>query len=113
MVNTRNDNPEDSRLFKGGCGCGPGCSPDLREQEGPSADDLARFSDEYGYCPECGEEVWDVVEFCPSCRATIGGRVKSEFRTPRQQQMEQRWIIVLILILVFGFAGGYALLRFL
>jgi len=36
--------------------------------EGPSEEDLERFSrEDTGYCPECGEEVWDDAPQCKAC----------------------------------------------
>ena len=36
--------------------------------EGPSQEDIERFSrDETGFCPDCGEEVWDDAPQCNAC----------------------------------------------
>lgn len=37
------------------------------DDDGPSADDLARLGHEGGYCPACGAEVWDDSQQCPAC----------------------------------------------
>lgn len=44
--------------------------PDIGEgldPEGPSAEDLDRFGDEFVTCPECGKQIYDQVEICPHC----------------------------------------------
>jgi hypothetical protein len=43
------------------------------EDDGPSADDLARFGHESGFCPHCGAEVWDDSQQCPSCGKWMDG----------------------------------------
>ena len=78
--------------------------------EGPSPDDLDRFNaDQSGYCPECGAEVWDNVEICPKCGLPIGGRVRT--RPPSEQWLRQRWILLVIIVLVALLSGAVALVR--
>jgi uncharacterized membrane protein YvbJ len=55
--------------------------------EGPSHEDIERFSDqETGFCPKCGNEIWDDVSKCPSCGIWLQGNtshrdpISSEFR---------------------------------
>ena len=36
-------------------------------EEGPSEDDIARFSDEAMTCPECGSEVYHDSPLCQTC----------------------------------------------
>jgi len=67
--------------------------------EGPSAADIERFSDDTGYCPDCGATISDLSEFCPACGAAVSGRVSG--RPPDEQWFFSRWkqlIIVLVLI---------------
>jgi hypothetical protein len=67
--------------------------------EGPSEDDIERFSRETAYCPDCGEEVWDLADVCPKCYAYVGGNTSS--RSPVQQWFRKRWVaLVLILVLI-------------
>jgi len=60
------------------------------DDEGPSEDDLARFSDGDAYCPDCGSEVHDTAEVCPRCYAYLGGDV-SRFR-PVERDLRSRFI---------------------
>lgn len=40
----------------------------MMEHEDPSQEDIDRFSrSEVGYCPQCGEEVWDDAPQCNAC----------------------------------------------
>lgn len=41
------------------------------DPEGPSAEDLDRFGDEFRTCPRCGEQIYDQAEICPHCRQGI------------------------------------------
>ena len=44
--------------------------PDLDDDldpEGPSAEDLERFSADDRLCPACGSSVYDEASVCPSC----------------------------------------------
>ena len=41
------------------------------DPEGPSADDLERFSGEHRACPSCGSEVYDEATICPVCRTPV------------------------------------------
>jgi len=72
--------------------------------EGPSAEDLTRFGDdEFGYCPECGDEVWDDVTACPSCGEWIEGRVQS--RKPHELQARRRMIALIAIALAILISG--------
>ena len=77
--------------------------------EDPSPEDLDRFSEGEAYCPNCGAQVWDDVEVCPSCGEYIGGRTMR--RSPVEQEFRQRWIVLVIVVLVVLLAGVLALLR--
>jgi hypothetical protein len=50
---------------KGCCG-GRDYGP-VRDDEGPSAADMARFNRETIDCPKCGEEMYDEAEVCLNC----------------------------------------------
>lgn len=69
--------------------------------EGPSDDDLDRFGGDTGYCPKCGEEIWDAAEFCPTCGEHIGGEVST--RQPVEQGCRNRWFILIIITLLIAF----------
>ena len=70
---------------------------------GPSPEDLERFGDDdqNAYCPVCGAEVWDDVEFCPDCGDQIGGRTSSKPLVDRE--LQQRWIILVCVLVLLGF----------
>lgn len=72
--------------------------------EGPSPEDIARFSDTQGYCPDCGEPVYDNAEVCPFCRSMIGGRVMSQ--RPLQTWFDARWKGVVVALTILGLLCG-------
>lgn len=43
------------------------------DPEGPSAEDLDRFGDEFVRCGSCGREVYDQAEVCPRCGGPVAG----------------------------------------
>jgi hypothetical protein len=63
--------------------------------EGPSDEDLARFGDETGFCPDCGARVWDQADVCPVCFAYIGGETS---RRPRAVSAHRRIVVTLVVI---------------
>lgn len=69
--------------------------------EGPSAHDIERFSDETGRCPNCGAEVWDQAEFCPECGDQIGNDISR--LGPIDRDMRNRMFIFIIVLVVIGF----------
>lgn len=71
--------------------------------EGPSPDDLSRFSSDAAYCPDCGEQIYDQAEWCPECGACIGGQTSS--RPPVVADFRQRWMLLVIIIVLLAFLG--------
>lgn len=69
--------------------------------EGPSAQDIERFSDDTGRCPNCGAEVWDQAEFCPECGDQIGSDISR--RSPIDRDLRNRVFILIIALVVIGF----------
>lgn len=69
--------------------------------EGPSLDDLNRFGGDTAYCPECGEEIWDQAEFCPKCRAHLGGRTSSH--PPEVSHFNRLFYIAVAIIALIAF----------
>lgn len=69
--------------------------------EGPSEDDLQRFGDDSGYCPRCGEQIWDNAEVCPACGDMVGGKVSS--RNPIQRERRKQMFIVVAVIVLIAF----------
>jgi uncharacterized membrane protein YvbJ len=76
--------------------------------EGPSEEDIERFSSrETGYCPKCGEEVWDDISKCPSCG--IWMQQGTSHRDPVSTTFRRKSIMLIILVLLVGFL--YSVLR--
>lgn len=71
--------------------------------EGPTDEDVERFSGQGGYCPECGHSVYDDADICPACGAWITGEVSGT--QPFQREVDHRSKIVLVVAILIGFAG--------
>jgi hypothetical protein len=69
--------------------------------EDPGSEDIDRFSSETACCPDCGAEIWDQAEVCPSCYAYLGGNVIS--RTPAQARFRRKWIVLVAILLLLAF----------
>ncbi len=73
--------------------------------EGPSEEDIERFSShETGYCPHCGDEIWDDATRCPSCGIWLQRGISH--RDPITNDMRKRFIVVIIVIVSFAFLYG-------
>ena len=70
--------------------------------EDPTPQDIERFSGETGFCPDCGEEVWDQAGQCPSCGAFPAGQTAT--RHPDQGQLRRRWMVLVAVIALLAFA---------
>ena len=70
--------------------------------EDPTPEDLQRFSAETGFCPDCGEEVWDQAGQCPSCGTLLAGQTAT--RRPVEGRLRRRWIAVVAVIVLVAFA---------
>ncbi|MBC8201574.1 MAG: hypothetical protein H8E86_05950 [Planctomycetes bacterium] len=76
--------------------------------EGPSVEDIERFSShETGYCPRCGEEVWDDISKCPSCG--IWMQQGASHRIPESSAFRKKCIVFIVVLLLVGFI--YSVLR--
>ncbi|MBL9118366.1 MAG: hypothetical protein JNL80_00450 [Phycisphaerae bacterium] len=76
--------------------------------EGPSDDDLRRFGSEVAYCPDCGAEVWDQADVCPTCFAYLGGDTSR-----RRGQRHRRWRTAVILIILASIAVSWVGIHYL
>ncbi|MFG0258335.1 MAG: hypothetical protein ACF8GE_10575 [Phycisphaerales bacterium JB043] len=76
---------------------------DLHEarDEGPSPEDLVRFSRETTVCPACGSEVYDEASVCPSCLRDLSDR--------SSPPGSMRVVVVVVVVIVIL---GLVLLRF-
>jgi hypothetical protein len=75
--------------------------PAMPIDEGPSEEDLDRLSDETGYCPACGAEIWDEAPVCPKCRSVVSGGTLR--RPPREDWFQRRFLAVVALLVVLAF----------
>ncbi|MGD9690974.1 MAG: zinc ribbon domain-containing protein [Phycisphaerales bacterium] len=66
--------------------CGKDHGP-LRDDEGPSEADIARFGDVTRSCPACKKEIYDDAELCYHCGAAIEGAARSSGGMPS-------WVII-------------------
>jgi uncharacterized membrane protein YvbJ len=73
--------------------------------EGPSEEDIQRFSsDQTGFCPDCGEEVWDDISQCPSCGTWL--KNGTSHRDPVTNEFRKKMIIIVVIIILLGFFYG-------
>ena len=69
--------------------------------EGPSPEDIQRFSDETGYCHHCGAEIWDQAEQCPRCKTYQQFGVRS--RPPLEEWFRKRWVLFVVIVVLIAF----------
>lgn len=69
------------------------------DAEGPSAEDVARFSDVTVKCEGCGTELFDDVRECWKCGRAVGGRGSHESGLPTWAVLT----VVGLLILIVGY----------
>ena len=77
--------------------------------EGPSPEDIQRFSGETGFCPACGAEVWDGAPRCPECGRWIDGATQS--RRPEEAEARRRMFALIAILTLIGFGGLLAIIR--
>jgi len=70
--------------------------------EGPSAEDLARFGGETRPCPECATDVYDEASVCPRC-----GHVFEGDGAGAKMPM---WVVVGAIAALLGFLVIYGLM---
>lgn len=69
---------------------------DSDDDEGPSAEDLARFSDPTKVCPECRKEVFDDTAVCYHCGHAFE-------RTSEGSGRPKVWVIVTAVVVLAVF----------
>ncbi len=70
--------------------------------EDPTPEDIERFSGETGFCPDCGEELWDQAGQCPSCGVFLAGQTAT--RDPVEGRLRRGWIVLVAVITLLAFA---------
>jgi len=79
------------------------------DDEGPSPEDLERFSNGAAYCPECGAEVSDLADICPHCGAWIPrGPLRHH---PEVTAIKRKTMVIIAIITLLAFLGLFGLLR--
>lgn len=68
--------------------------------EDPSAEDVDRFGDDSGYCPDCGQEVWDEAWQCPHCGEVIEGRILRDPPSGAASRISAKSVVVLIAAII-------------
>ena len=70
--------------------------------EGPSPEDIERFGrgEETGYCPACGAEIWDLVDFCPKCHESLPGGAAR--RPPLEEHFRRKWIVLVVILMAIA-----------
>lgn len=69
--------------------------------EDPSPEDVDRFGGETGFCPDCGEEIWDQAAACPACGSILG---ETASRHPLAGRARRLWIVIVAVIVLIAFA---------
>ncbi|MBI70001.1 MAG: hypothetical protein CMJ38_08445 [Phycisphaerae bacterium] len=70
--------------------------------EYPSDEDIERFSDETGFCPHCGEEIYDDSDWCPKCDNPLHGNGTGH-RHPLSAIMTKKIGVILLVVLLLAF----------
>lgn len=73
--------------------------------EGPSEEDVERFSrEDTGYCPDCGEEVWDDAPQCKACGSWMDTGASS--RHPIDADFRKQSFAIIGVIVLIAFFWG-------
>ena len=74
--------------------------------EGPSDEDVERFSDESAYCTACGATISDLATICPTCGASMPDGPSVHPPIVRDAQHRATVIVIVLVLLAFlGFFG--------
>jgi uncharacterized protein (DUF983 family) len=76
----------------------------LHRDEHPSQEDIDRFSDETGFCPHCGEEIWDDATQCHACDTWI--ETGTVHDNPTTLFFKKKCSILIIIIILIAFFWG-------
>tara|TARA_B100000579_G_C22475949_1_gene685638 strand:+ start:336 stop:590 length:255 start_codon:yes stop_codon:yes gene_type:complete len=70
--------------------------------EFPSEEDIQRFSDATGFCPDCGEEIYDDSDWCPKCNNSLHKKGTGH-RHPLSNFMTKKIGVIVLVILLLAF----------
>jgi predicted amidophosphoribosyltransferase len=74
----------------------------LHYDEGPSQEDLSRFSsDETGYCPNCGEDIYDDASQCPVCNSWLSEGVSHQDLVSKA--FRKKFLVMIVIVILIGF----------
>ena len=73
--------------------------PPRELDEGPSEDDIERFSNVTRTCPECNKEVFDDAAICYHCGHAFERTTAGSSKSPK-------WIIITVILILAAFAIG-------
>jgi ribosomal protein S27AE len=73
--------------------------------EDPTDADMERFAGDTGFCPHCGEEVWDEAYACPECGEVVEGMVSHQKLDHPSRRLTRKTVIVLVFFLILGMVG--------
>jgi uncharacterized membrane protein YvbJ len=75
--------------------------------ERPSQEDIERFSkDEMGYCPNCGDEIWDDANHCNSCGEWVSGNTLHQ--DPVTRSVNKKLILMITVLVLIAFFWGFS-----
>lgn len=77
--------------------------------EGPSLEDIERFSRGAAHCTDCGAECADDADVCPRCFAYLGG--ETTLRSPLHRDWRWRTAVITVLALLASIALGLGIIR--
>jgi hypothetical protein len=79
----------------------------MTHYEDPSPEDIKRFSNsETGFCPHCGEELWDDASQCHHCDRWIQTGVLHQ--DPIAYAFKKKFMTVVVITILIGFFWGVA-----
>jgi uncharacterized protein (DUF983 family) len=71
-------------------------APEDEDPDGPSREDVERFSDVTVKCPECGTQLFDDVEMCWKCGRALRANTPDETKVPV-------WVIATVVLIILAF----------
>ena len=74
----------------------------MMHEEGPSQEDIDRFSEnETGYCPHCGEEIWDDSSQCPNCGEWLDEGTVHQNKIVRS--FNKKFLVFIVVVVLVSF----------